>query len=190
MISMRGPRVSDATAPSDPEPSNPDSTDRAHSENDQSRSAPVQLPSSQPLLLRALRLGALMTVVLIIVFAVVGWFVAGSPGLVGGVIGAGSAGIFLALTVGSIAFANRFVASEVFVGIFFGIVLGTWLFKFILFIVAALLLRGQPWLDPLMFFLALLAGVISSLVIDVLVVTKSRMPYVSDASETGNVKKI
>ena len=42
------------------------------------------------------------------------------------------------------------------------------------------LLRDADWLNPTVLFLSLVAGVIASLVVDVLVVAKSRMPYVSD----------
>lgn len=139
-----------------------------------------QTPSSQPVLLRALKWGAIATAALLVVCGGIGYLVAGQPGLVGGVLGAAFAGFFLGLTVGSIAFANRFIASPIFVALFFAIVLGTWIFKFIIFIVLALTLRDQPWLDPKVLFLSLVAGVLVSLVIDVLVVTKSRMPYVSD----------
>lgn len=139
-----------------------------------------RMPSSQPVLLRALRWGALATFVLLVVCGGVGWLVAQGPGLVGGVLGAVFAGVFLGLTVGSIAFANRFIESDLYVGLFFAIVLGTWILKFILFIVMAVTLREQPWLNPQVLFLSLVAGVIVSLVIDVLVVAKSRLPYVSD----------
>lgn len=138
------------------------------------------MPSSQPILLRALRWGLIVTVVLIVVFAVIGWFVAESPGAVGGGLGAAFSGIFFGMTVGSIAFANRFIESPAYVGLFFGIVMGSWLLKFIIFIVAALLLRDQNWLHPTMFFIAVVVGVIVSLALDVVIVTKSRLPIVSD----------
>jgi hypothetical protein len=139
------------------------------------------LPTSQPVLLRALRWGALSTVVLLIVCGAIGWWVAGSPGLVGGVLGAGIAGMFLGLTVGSIAFANRFIASDIYLVLFFAIVVGGWLLKFILFIVAALLLRDQVWLDPKILFFSLIAGVLISLAMDAFIMLKSRIPIIANA---------
>lgn len=139
-----------------------------------------RLPTSQPLLLRAVRWGAIATVTLVLVFGGGGYLIGGAPAMIGGAMGAAFSGVFLILTVGSIAFANRFIGSDLFVPMFFGIVLGTWIFKFVGFIVVLLLLRGQPWLDPLAFFLGLLTGVLVSLVLDVLVVVKSRMPVISD----------
>lgn len=138
------------------------------------------MPSSQPILLRALRWGLLLTVLLVAIFGVIGWFVAAQPGLFGGALGAAFSGLFFAMTVGSIAFANRFIESPAYIGLFFGIVMGAWLLKFILFIVAALLLRDQSWLHPTMFFIAVVSGVIVSLGLDVVIVTKSRLPIVSD----------
>jgi hypothetical protein len=42
------------------------------------------------------------------------------------------------------------------------------------------LLRAADWLNPMVLFLSLVAGVMASLVVDVLVVARSRMPYASD----------
>lgn len=140
----------------------------------------VAMPSSQPVLMRALRWGAVTTAVLLVVCGGIGWWVAGSPGLVGGVLGAAFAGLFLGLTVGSIAFANRFIGDPTYVVIFFAIVVGGWVLKFVAFIVAAVLLRDQAWLEPKVLFFSLVAGVIVSLGMDVFVMLKSRLPYISD----------
>jgi hypothetical protein len=88
--------------------------------------------------------------------------------------------VFMGITAASILLANRFASSDVFVGAFFGIVLGGWLLKFIVFIVLVVLLRDAAWLNTTVLFLSLVAGVIASLVVDVLVVAKSRIPYASD----------
>ncbi len=135
------------------------------------------MPSSQPMLLRGVRWGIIATVASMLVFAAVGFLVSGTNGLVGGLIGAAIGGALLLATVGSIAFANRFVQSPVYLQIFMGIVMGTWVLKLIAFVVAALLLRDQPWLDPKMLFIALVATVIVSIVIDTVIVAKARVPY-------------
>lgn len=140
------------------------------------------MPSSQPILLKALKWGVLASIVLVIAFAAIGWFVSEERGLIGGAMGAGFAGVFLALTIGSITFANRFIGTDFYVMAFFGIVMGSWLLKFIAFMVAAVLLKDQAWLDPTILFLGVISGVLVSLVIDVLVVSKSRLPVVSDPS--------
>jgi len=93
--------------------------------------------------------------------------------------------VFLAITATSILLANRFAGSDLFVGLFFGIVLGGWLLKFVLFIVLAVVLRDQPWITPTVLFLSLVVGVIGSLAVDVIVVFRSRVPYASDVTLPG-----
>ena len=144
--------------------------------------APPAMPTSQPVFLKALRWGAIATVALIVICGGIGWLIAGSPGLVGGVLGAVIAGVFLGLTVGSIAFGNRFIEHPNYLAIFFALVVGGWVLKFVAFIVAALLLRDQPWLHPQILFFSLIAGVLVSLVIDAFVMLSSRIPIIPDSS--------
>lgn len=140
----------------------------------------VSMPTSQPVLLKALRWSTLATGVLLIVCGGIGWLLSESTGLAGGMLGAGIAGVFCALTIGSIAFANRFIASPNYLVLFFAIVAGGWLLKFVLFIVSVLLLRHQPWLEPKVLFFSLVAGVVVSLGIDAFVMLKSRIPVVGN----------
>jgi hypothetical protein len=140
-----------------------------------------KMPSSQPLLLRALRWGAIAGVLLILAFVVIGSLLDGSRGAIGGGLGAAFSVVFLSLTIGSIAFANRYYGQDLYTIIFFALIVGSWLLKFVAFIIAAVLLRDQPWLNPTILFLGVIAGVIFSLIIDALVILRSRMPYVSDS---------
>jgi hypothetical protein len=137
-------------------------------------------PTSNPVLRRALAWGGLLAAIILVVSAVLGLVFAGLPGLFGALIGTIMAVVFMGITAASILLANRFAGSDLFVGAFFGIVLGGWLLKFIVFIVLVVLLRDATWLDTTVLFLSLVAGVIASLVVDVLVVAKSRLPYASD----------
>jgi hypothetical protein len=137
-------------------------------------------PTSNPVLRRALAWGGLLAAIILVVSAVLGLVFAGLPGLFGALVGTVMAVVFMGITAASILLANRFAGSDLFVGAFFGIVLGGWLLKFIVFIVLVVLLRDAAWLDTTVLFLSLVAGVIASLVVDVLVVAKSRLPYVSD----------
>lgn len=134
------------------------------------------MPTSQPVLLRAVRWGIVVSVLLVLVFAGIGWLVAGLPGVIGGAIGAGIAGLFLTLTAGSIAFANRFSSSPLFMQIFFSIVLGAWFLKIVVFFVAALLLKDQPWLNSTMMFIGIIIGVIVSLTVNAIVFARGRIP--------------
>jgi hypothetical protein len=88
--------------------------------------------------------------------------------------------LFLAVTAASILLAIRITGGDFLNGVFFGIVLGGWLLKFVVFLVVIFVLREQPWVQPVVLFLSIVAGVIGSLVIDLVVVAKARIPYVSD----------
>jgi len=70
--------------------------------------------------------------------------------------------------------------------VFFAIVMGAWILKFALFLLAVLLLSDQPCISPMALFVTLIAGVIVSLVTDVTVVAKSRMPFASDVRLPGD----
>ena len=137
-------------------------------------------PTSNPVFRKALAWGGVLAAVVLVVSGVLGFVFAGAEGLMGALVGTLMAVVFMGITAASILLANRFASSEVFVGAFFGIVLGGWLLKFIVFIVLVVLLRDAAWLNPTVLFLSLVAGVIASLVVDVLVVAKSRIPYASD----------
>ncbi|MFC9917735.1 hypothetical protein [Agromyces binzhouensis] len=138
-------------------------------------------PTSNPVLRRALVWGGAIAAAIAVVGGILGFAFAGTEGLVSALLGTLLAVAFMGITGASILLANRFAGSDLFVGAFFGIVLGGWLLKFIVFIVLVVLLRGVDWLDPVVLFLSIVAGVIGSLVVDVLVVARSRLPYASDA---------
>lgn len=152
---------------------------------DQNARPVPQQPTSNRVLKTALRWGGLAAIAIAVVACVLGGLAAGWPGVVGGLIGTAMAVLFLAITAASILLANRFIGSDLFVGIFFGVVLGSWLVKFVIFIVLAIVLKSQPWLNPVVLFLSLIAGVISSLVVDVIVALRSRVPYVDGTSPQG-----
>ncbi len=140
------------------------------------------VPSSQPILKKALVVGGIAAAIVIVVMSVIGFAVDDGKGLLSAALGSATAFVFLGITAASILISNLFVKSDLYVVWFFVIVLGSWIIKFVLFIVAALLLRDQPWINPTLFFISVIVGVMVSLVIDMIVVTKSRIPYVGDLS--------
>ena len=146
---------------------------------------PPAQPSSNPVLRDVLKYGAILALVIAVVGAVLGGVFAGWIGVTSAIIGTLMALVFLSITALSILIANRFIGSPVFAGIFFAVVLGGWLVKFVLFIVLAVVLKDQPWINPVVLFLSLIAGVIGSLVVDMVVVFRSRLPYASDVTLPG-----
>lgn len=138
--------------------------------------------SSNPILRKTLLWSALSMVVLAILAGVIGLLVGGGEGLVSGLLGVVLAMLFLGITALSILIANRWFGDPLYVQLFFAIVLGGWLLKLGLFVVIMIVLSGQPWVHPMVFFLSIVTGVVATLVIDVIVITRMRLPNVSDAS--------
>ncbi len=138
--------------------------------------------SSNPILRRTLIWSAVSMAVLAIVAGAIGLLVGGTEGLVSGLLGVVLAMLFLGITALSILIANRWFGDPLYVQLFFAIVLGGWLLKLGLFVVIMIVLSGQPWIEPMVFFLSIVTGVVATLVIDVIVITRMRLPNVSDAS--------
>ena len=124
-----------------------------------------------------------------VVGMIAGGLAAGGIGVLSALIGTGMSVVFMGITAGSILLANRFAGTAAAVGAFFGIVLGGWLLKFVVFLVLVVLLKGQPWVQPVVLFLSIIAGVVGSLIVDVAVIRTSRVPYVSDLSRNPDPKK-
>jgi len=141
---------------------------------------PADQPTSIPVFRRILVYGGFLALGIGVVGAIVGGLVAGGIGVLSALIGTAMAVVFMGITAGSILLANRFAGRESAIGAFFGIVMGGWLLKFVVFLVLMFLLRDQPWIQPVVLFLSIIAGVIGSLIVDTVVVVKSRMTYVSD----------
>ena len=146
--------------------------------------------SSTPILRAVLKWGAIVMGGLAILAAIIGFLVAGSDGLWSALVGIVRGALFLAITAGSILIANRWFGTDLYVPIFFAIVLGGWIIKFVLFLVAVLVLQGLPWVVPMVMFIAIVVGVLGSLIVDAVVLMRMRLPYVSDASLPGEGEEV
>lgn len=138
--------------------------------------------SSTPILRTTLLWSALVAAVLALAGAGVGYLVDGSSGLWSALAGVVLAALFLAITGFSILIANRWFGTDLYVPIFFGIVLGGWLLKFIVFLVVLFALRDQPWINPTVFFIAIVASILAGLAVDVVVLTRMRLPYAGETT--------
>jgi len=136
--------------------------------------------SSTPILRTVLLWSGTVTAILAVAGAIVGYLVAGTTGLWSALAGVLVAAVFLGITGASILIANRWFGDALYVPIFFGIVMGGWILKFVVFIVILLVLRGQPWVEPTVFFVAAVVSVLASLAVDVVVMVRMRVPHVSD----------
>ena len=141
--------------------------------------------SAVPVLKKILLYGAILAGAIVVVGSIAGLAVDGSRGLLSALIGAVMAFVFAGVTGASIILANRVTKNDFLNPAFFLIVLGGWLLKFVVFLVLIVVLKDQPWINNTVMFFAIVAGIVGSLVVDVLVIARSRMSYVSDISLPG-----
>lgn len=128
---------------------------------------------------RVLAYGGLLALAIALVGGVLGFVFAGANGLVSALVGTAMAFVFLAVTAASVILATRVSKGQgVLSGAFLGIVLGGWLIKFIVFLVLVFVLGDQPWVAREVLFLSIVAGVVGSLVVDLVVIARARIPYV------------
>jgi hypothetical protein len=139
-------------------------------------------PSATVILRSSLLWAGAILAGLAVVGALVGFLVAGTSGLWSALIGVVMAGAFFALTAATMLIGTRMAGDNLFSTGYFALVLGGWFVKVIIFIVVMLLLRGQPWISPLVFFFSALAATIASLVIDIVVFARARVPYVGEVA--------
>lgn len=136
--------------------------------------------SSTPILRAALRWGAGVCAAVVVLAGLVGWMIGQAPGLWSGVLGALVGAVFPALTAATILFANRWFGTPNYPVVFFGVFLGGWLLKFIVFVIVLFVLFGQAWAVQTVLYGALVAAVLASFVVDVVVIWRMRIPAVSD----------
>ncbi|MGN6743996.1 MAG: hypothetical protein ACTHJL_11990 [Amnibacterium sp.] len=131
--------------------------------------------TGRTVLRRALAGGLVVTAAIGVVAGLAGLLLTGLGGLASGLIGAGFALVFLGVTIVGLLLASRTLAGPN-PGPAFVIVLGSWFLKVMLFIAAMVLLSHQPWVQPMVLFLALVTAVLAFLVLDAVVVARARIP--------------
>ena len=141
--------------------------------------------SAAPILIAALRYGGIVAAAVAIVAGTIGLLTSGVPGLIGGLLGAVLAALFLGLTTVSMLVAGRITKGDTTQPLFFGVVVGAWFLKLILFVLAAIVARGAHWMNPYVFIVAVIVAVVGSLVGDIVALQRTRVPYVSDIRLPG-----
>ncbi|MDI2097472.1 hypothetical protein [Ruicaihuangia caeni] len=142
--------------------------------------------SAAPALKKALVYGLVLAGVIAVVGGVVGGFIDGWVGVTSALIGTAMSAVFVAITAGSILLAGRTSKTGMLSPAFFGIVMGAWLVKFIVFLVLVFVLRDQPFVNPAVLFWTIVVAVIGSLAVDLIAVSRARVPYVSDVRMPGD----
>ena len=118
----------------------------------------------------------LLALVIAVVGGGLGYAFAGSDGLWSALVGVALAVVFAGITAASMLVAIRFRLAA-----FFGIVMGAWLLKLVIFVVLLVLVKDQPFVNDVVLFLALVVSIVGTLAIDALVVVRGRLGNVSDA---------
>lgn len=131
-----------------------------------------------------LRYSIILVVALAIIGSIIGWFVAGWPGVASAVIAAAVALMFAGVTALSIIFAACMDS-----GMFMAVILGAWILKLIAFLAVLALVKQLDFTHPWMLWGTMVAAMIGQLAIDVVVVLRSRHGYVSDVEMPGSAGK-
>jgi hypothetical protein len=131
--------------------------------------------STEQLFSKILKQGAFLIGGIAIVGGVIGFLIASVAGLVSALIGAAMALLFVSMTALSV-----WLGGKLSLGGFFGVVLGGWIFKLLLFIGLVLLLKGATFIVGPILFVCIVLSVLGSLTLDAIAVTKARIPTVGN----------
>jgi len=132
--------------------------------------------NAQKILTDVLRYTGFLAIAIALVGGGLGFVFASTDGLISALIGTGLAIVFASVTALSIIGAMRYDIAA-----FFGIVMGSWLLKILIFIVILALLREAAFVQPLVLFFTVIAGAVGTMLIDIIVVYRSRLGYAGDA---------
>lgn len=129
--------------------------------------------SSTQVFAKALKLSALLVVSVGVVCSVVGYILVGTDGVLTALLGAAIALVFTSMTILSVLFGARLP-----LGGFYGLVLGGWLLKVVLFGVLLAALQRMDFIHGPTLFFAIVLSVLGSLGIDSWVVLRSQVPTI------------
>lgn len=132
---------------------------------------------------RILRRLAVLVAALAVGGAVVGWLVAGLPGVWGALMAAGIATLFMLGTV-----VTMMVTADKPLPIASAAAVGGWLVKMVLLFVVLVLVRGRDFYHPGVFFVVLVLAILGSLAIESAAVLKARVPNVEPGSGTPGAR--
>lgn len=127
---------------------------------------------------KALFWGMIWTALVAIVASVAGALVAELEGMLGALLGSAIGFGFLAFTPLSIIWGLKAGRGNVLEPGFFAVVLGMWLAKFIVFLAVVFWLGDVTFAHRETLFLTIVAALLVGLATDVVVVLRSRIPYV------------
>jgi hypothetical protein len=131
--------------------------------------------ASSNLFSRVLTLGSALIGAIAVVGGLIGFLVAGIPGLTSALIGASLTLAFVTLTALSV-----WLGGKLPLGGFFGVVLGGWLVKIVGFALVIGALKGADFINGPVLFFTLVAAILGTLSVDSVLVLKARIPVIGD----------
>src|SRR4051794_36701325 len=100
-------------------------------------------PATNTIIIRlAIRYGIILIVVVAVLGGLLGYFFGGPLGLLSALLGAAMIAVFMGLTAVSFVVADRVATLPEGIAVYYGIILGTFLVKFVIFLVLIISLRG------------------------------------------------
>ncbi|MEO0060780.1 MAG: hypothetical protein RL343_398 [Actinomycetota bacterium] len=131
--------------------------------------------ASSNLFTRVLTLGSALIGAIAVLGGLIGFLVAGVPGLTSALIGASLTLAFVTLTALSV-----WLGGKLPLGGFFGVVLGGWLVKIVGFALVIGALKGADFINGPVLFFTLVAAILGTLAVDSVLVLKARIPVIGD----------
>jgi hypothetical protein len=131
--------------------------------------------ASSNLFTRVLKLGSALIGAIAILGGLIGFFVAGVPGLTSALIGASLTLAFVTRTALSVWLGGKLPLAG-----FFGVVLGGWLVKIVGFALVIGALKGADFINGPVLFFTLVAAILGTLAVDSVLVLKARIPVIGD----------
>lgn len=138
------------------------------------------LPGVRVPMTAVLRWGSLGSLIAMVVAVVVGFLIAGMPGLWGALLGIAIPVAFFSITV-IVALVTVRVRPEVFGAA----ILGSWLIKIVVLIAVLAVLSRADFYDRGIFFAAFVVGTVGYLVTEAIIVVRTRVPYIEPENRSS-----
>jgi len=122
--------------------------------------------------------GGVSALAIAVVGGGIGLAMAGPTGIWSALVGSAVAFVFMGITAGSIVLGQKISGGSIASGLFFAVVLGSWLLKFVLFLIVSFAIKNSGVFDVVVTFVCVIVAVVGALISDVVAITRSRVPVV------------
>jgi hypothetical protein len=137
---------------------------------------------------RALWFGLAVAAAVAVVGAIIGGVVAGGDGVISAIIGGLIAAFFTSMSAGTVLLGIRLTREDPASPLFYAVILGGWIAKFAVFVLAMVLLRDAPFVQPTVLLICVLAAVVLSVGADVVAVLGTKDTYVAGLKDAEAAK--